>query len=92
MNHAAEQAVLVAAHVFAAAITNMTVDDAKAIPAERRRDAVLPQTSDKELYEQFLPLSNRPPRRPRHCAYKSSATSRPAAAFLGKDAATSTGT
>ena len=58
MNHAAEQAVPVAAHVFAGAITNMTMDDAKAILTgpDDAATQYFRKTSDKQLYEQFLPI------------------------------------
>jgi hypothetical protein len=58
MNHAAEQAVPVAAHVFAGAITNMSVDDAKAILTgpDDAATQYFRKTSGKQLYEQFLPI------------------------------------
>jgi hypothetical protein len=90
MNHAAEQAVPVAAHVFAAAITNMTVDDAKAILTGPNDAATqyFRKTSDKQLYEQFLPIVKQATAKAGvTAAYKNLLQQAgPAASFLGKDA------
>jgi hypothetical protein len=58
MNHAAEQAVPLAAGVFAGAITNMTVDDAKAILTGPNDAATqyFRKTSETQLQEKFLPI------------------------------------
>jgi len=90
MNHAAEQAVPVAANVFAGAITNMTVNDAKAILTGPPDAATqyFRKTSETQLYEQFLPIV-------REATAKAGVTASyknllrqagPVASFLGKDA------
>jgi hypothetical protein len=90
MNHAAEQAVPVAAHVFAGAITNMTVDDAKAILTgpDDAATQYFRKTSDKQLYEQFLPIVKEATAKAGVTAsYKNLLQQAgPAASFLGKDA------
>jgi hypothetical protein len=90
MNHAAEQAVPVAAHVFAGAITNMTVDDAKAILSgpDDAATQYFRKTSDKQLYEQFLPIVKEATAKTGVTAsYKNLLQQAgPAASFLGKDA------
>jgi hypothetical protein len=90
MNHAAEQAVPVAANVFAGAITNMTVEDAKAIltgPSDAATQ-YFRKTSEPQLHEQFLPIV-------REATAKTGVTASyknllqqagPVASFLGKDA------
>ena len=90
MNHAAEQAVPVAAHVFAGAITNMTVDDAKAILTgpDDAATQYFRKTSDKQLYEQFLPIVKEATAKTGVTAsYKNLLQQAgPVASFLGKDA------
>jgi hypothetical protein len=90
MNHAAEQAVPIAAHVFAGAITNMTVDDAKAILTGQNDSATqyFRQTSGTQLHEQFLPIVKEATAKTGVTAsYKNMmAKAGPAASFLGKDA------
>lgn len=58
MNHAAEQAVPLAVNIFAGAITNMTVDDAKAILTgpDDAATQYFRKTSEPQLHEQFLPI------------------------------------
>ena len=90
MNHAAEQAVPVAAHVFAGAITNMTVDDAKAILTGPNDSATqyFRKTSETQLHEQFLPIVKEATAKTGVTAsYKNlMAQAGPMASFLGKDA------
>jgi hypothetical protein len=90
MNNAAEQAVPVAANVFAGAITNMTVEDAKAIltgPSDAATQ-YFHKTSETELQEQFLPIvKDATAKTGVTAAYKNLLQQAgPAAAFLGKDA------
>ena len=90
MNHAAEQAVPVAANVFAGAITNMTVEDAKAIltgPSDAATQ-YFRKTSETQLHEQFLPIvRDATAKTGVTAAYKNLLRQAgPAAAFLGKDA------
>jgi hypothetical protein len=58
MNHAAEQAVPVAAQVFGESITKMTVEDAKAILAGEDDAATqyFRKTTETQLHEKFLPI------------------------------------
>jgi hypothetical protein len=90
MNHAAEQAVPVAANVFAGAITNMTVDDAKAILTgpDDAATQYFRKTSETQLHEQFLPIVRSATAKTGvTAAYKNLlAHAGPAASFLGTDA------
>jgi hypothetical protein len=90
MNHAAEQAVPVAAHVFAGAITNMTVDDAKAILTGPNDSATqyFRKTSGTQLHERFLPIvKDATAKTGVTASYKNMmAQAGPVASFLGKDA------
>jgi hypothetical protein len=90
MNHAAEQAVPVAANVFAGAITNMTVNDAKAILTGPPDAATqyFRKTSETQLYEQFLPIVQAATAKTGVTAsYKNLLQQAgPMASFLGKDA------
>jgi hypothetical protein len=90
MNHAAEQAVPIAAHVFAGAITNMTVDDAKAILTGPNDSATqyFRKTSGTQLHEQFLPIVKEATAKTGVTAsYKNlMAQAGPMSSFLGKDA------
>jgi hypothetical protein len=90
MNHAAEKAVPVAANVFAGAITNMTVEDAKAILTGPSDDATqyFRKTSETQLHEQFLPIvKDATAKTGVTAAYKNLLQQAgPAATFLGKDA------
>lgn len=90
MNHAAEQAVPVAANVFAGAITNMTVEDAKAIltgPSDAATQ-YFRKTSETQLYEQFLPIVRTATAKTGvTAAYKNLLQQAgPVASFLGTDA------
>lgn len=90
MNHAAEQAVPVAANVFAGAITNMTVDDAKTILTGPNDAATqyFRKTSETQLHEQFLPIVQAATAKTGVTAsYKNLLQQAgPAASFLGQDA------
>ena len=90
MNHAAEKAVPVAASVFAGAITNMTVEDAKAIltgPSDAATQ-YFRKTSEPQLHEQFLPIVRAATAETGvTAAYKNLLQQAgPAASFLGTDA------
>lgn len=90
MNHAAEQAVPVAASVFAGAITNMTVEDAKAILTgpDDAATQYFRKTSGTQLHKQFLPIVRAATAKTGvTAAYKNLlAHAGPAASFLGQDA------
>jgi hypothetical protein len=90
MNHAAEQAVPVGANVFAGAITNMTIEDAKAIltgPGDAATQ-YFRKTSETQLHEQFLPIVREATAKTGvTAAYKNLLQQAgPAASFLGRDA------
>jgi hypothetical protein len=90
MNRAAEQAVPVAAQVFAGAITNMTVADAKAILTGPNDAATqyFRKTSETQLHEKFLPIVKEATARTGVTAsYKNLLQQAgPLASFLSKDA------
>ena len=90
MNHAAEQAVPIAANVFAGAITNMTVDDAKAILTGPNDAATqyFRKTSSAQLHEKFLPIVQTATQKVGvTAAYKNlMKQAGPVAQFLGADA------
>lgn len=90
MNRAAEQAVPVAAGVFANAITNMTLTDAKAIltgPSDAATQ-YFRKTSESQLQEKFLPIvRDATAKTGVTAAYKNLLQQAgPVAAFLGTDA------
>ncbi len=90
MNHAAEQAVPLAANVFAGAITNMTVTDAKAILTgpDDAATQYFRKTSEARLREKFLPIvRDATAKTGVTAAYKNLIQQAgPMAAFLGADA------
>jgi hypothetical protein len=90
MNHAAEQAVPVAANVFAGAITNLTVDDAKSILTGPNDAATqyFRKTSGTQLHAQFLPIVQQATAKTGvTAAYKNLLQKAgPVASLLGKDA------
>lgn len=90
MNRAAEQAVPIAANVFAGAITNMTVADAKTILTGPNDAATqyFRKTSETQLHEQFLPIVQQATAKAGvTAAYKNLLQQAgPAAQFLGADA------
>lgn len=90
MNHAAEQAVPVAAHVFAGAITSLTAADAKSILTgpDDAATQYFRKTSETQLHEQFLPIvKDATAKTGVTAAYKKLlAQAGPVTAFLGQDA------
>jgi hypothetical protein len=90
MNHAAEQAVPLAADVFTGAITNMTVEDAKTILTGPNDAATqyFRKTSEAQLQDKFLPIvKNATEKVGVTAAYKNLLRQAgPAAQFLGQDA------
>jgi hypothetical protein len=90
MNRAAEQAVPVAAPVFAASIANLTVDNAKTILTGPNDAATqyFRKSSDAQLHEQFLPIVKEATAKTGvTAAYKNLMTrAGPMASLLGKDA------
>jgi hypothetical protein len=90
MNNAAEQAVPVAAGIFAGAITNMTVTDAKAILTGPNDAATqyFRKTSEAQLQEKFLPIvKDATAKAGVTSAYKGLVKQAgPVASFLGADA------
>jgi len=90
MTHAAEQAVPLAANVFAGAITNMTVTDAKAILTgpDDAATQYFRKTSEARLREKFLPIvRDATAKTGVTAAYKNLIQQAgPMAAFLGADA------
>jgi len=90
MNHAAEQAVPLAANVFAGAITNMTIADAKSILTGPEDGATqyFRKSSETQLHEKFLPIvQDATEKTGVTMAYKNLIKQAgPMAAFLGADA------
>ena len=90
MNHAAEQAVPMAASIFAGAVTNMTVDDAKAILTGPNDAATqyFRKTSEDKLREKFAPIvKDATEKTGVTSAYKNLIKQAgPVASFLGADA------
>lgn len=90
MNHAAEQAVPLAANIFTGAITNMTVADAKSILTgpEDAATQYFRKTSEEQLREKFLPIVKQATEKTGvTSAYKNLLKQAgPVAAFLGTDA------
>jgi len=90
MNHAAEQAVPLAANVFAGAITNMTIADAKSILTgpEDAATQYFRKSSETQLHEKFLPIvQDATEKTGVTMAYKNLIKQAgPMAAFLGADA------
>jgi hypothetical protein len=90
MNHAAEQAVPVAAGIFAGAVTNMTVADAKSILTgpDDAATQYFRKTSEAQLQEKFLPIvKDATAKAGVTAAYKNLVKQAgPVASFLGADA------
>ena len=90
MNHAAEQAAPLAAGIFTGAITNMTINDAKAILSgpDDAATQYFRKTSETQLHEKFLPIvKNATEQAGVTASYKNLIKQAgPLAGFLGADA------